>query len=462
MPNITYEIESTGIKNLTYKTPLLILDENGELQVVYSQEKSTYLYIKKITFLNLVGKDDKGKIVSYEPLDYVNEYLLSRHIEDGIEESCQDSKALIHYFSYLLATQAIWDKKYDNEDYDELIDPPRPEWDKFGIRKNHRITYKYHASLQKEGGNGSGLSQSVCTAYMRKVVNFYTFHLRKGVRFNNPPFEFQSYRMYEQRSGTSMSAKYSFVVNSSDLKLTFPKSKRNDGGSIPDSRRDLKPLSNKEWREVENILTKTKRVLKIVKGQEKLTRLSEEYCLYFILLRFTGLRKEEGASLHLGQIICPDMNKPILRFGVGDKYGSLTKGVNGVNKSRRTIMPSSVMMALYKYTQSERYKKRLEKFKALCKEKREKGDDAFFNVVDGVSEYKNYLFLSSNGVPFYTKLTEINTRWSEVRKTASLNLKQSIESTVVHNLRSTFAVAIFRMLLKKGIQNMHYPFYQIF
>ena len=64
MSEITYKIESTGIKNFTYKTPLVTPDENGELQVVYSNDKSTYVHIKNITFLNLVGRDRKGSIVS--------------------------------------------------------------------------------------------------------------------------------------------------------------------------------------------------------------------------------------------------------------------------------------------------------------------------------------------------------------------------------------------------------------
>ncbi|MEZ9895828.1 site-specific integrase, partial [Vibrio lentus] len=43
---------------------------------------------------------------------------------------------------------------------------------------------------------------------------------------------------------------------------------------------------------------------------------------------------------------------------------------------------------------------------------------------------------------------EINTRWNEVRKTAAVNLPNEINA-VVHNLRPTFAVSVFRILLKK-------------
>lgn len=450
MSEISYKIESVGIKNFTYKKPLVVKDENQNMQVVYSQDKSTYVHIKYILLLNLVGRNKAGKVVSYQPMDHVNEYILSRHIEDGIEDAAQDSKALIHYFTFILDSQAAWDEKYKNrDDYDELLHPPRPEWNKFGVRANHRATYLYHESMKAEDKSGDGLSQSLRTAYMRCVVKFYKHFLRKGIRFNNPPFEHESFLISSQTDGTNMNSRYHFSVQSSDLRLTFAKSLKNDGGSIPNSRRELKPLSNKAWEEVENILARTKRVLKLVNGQQKMTKLSEEYCLFFKVLRFTGLRKEEGASLHLGQIICPNMKNPIILLGVGEEFGSLTKGVEGENKSRRTIIPSSLMLALYNYTQSDRYKKRLEKFKELCRKKRQQEDDAFFDAIDGVDENKAYLFLSATGKPFFTKLTEINTRWGEIRKTASINLPQSIEDTVVHNLRSTFAVAIFRMLLKK-------------
>ncbi|PKS77762.1 integrase, partial [Klebsiella pneumoniae] len=78
--------------------------------------------------------------------------------------------------------------------------------------------------------------------------------------------------------------------------------------------------------------------------EEKLVSLPEEYCLLLRVYRYTGLRKEEGVSLHLGQVVRPDMKTAVLRLGVGDQYGSLTKDPSGGynNKSRRTIIPSSL------------------------------------------------------------------------------------------------------------------------
>ncbi|CAK1917644.1 Tyr recombinase domain-containing protein [Vibrio crassostreae] len=455
MSGVIYEIKSTEIKGFTYKIPLVECDENGELRVAYSKDKSSYVHIKSLTFLNLVGyekvetdgKSEKGQIVSYEPMDYVNQYILSRHIEEGKEESAQDSKALIHYFSFILDLQRLWDEKYNNEDYDPIIDPSRPAWDSFSVRKNQRATYMYHSAIKKGAIDGTGLAKSTATSYMRNVINFYSYHLRLGKRFNREPFKFETHIINTSAGATYMRSHRQKIVQSTDLKLTFAKSKKNNGGSLPNARRDLKPLTKVEWQEVESILTQTKRVVKSVKGQEKLVSLAEEYCLFFLTIRFTGLRKEEGASLHLGQILPPDMSKPMLRLGVGEQYGSFTKGSDGFNKTRRTIIPSSVMLMLYRYTQSDRYKKRLQKFRELCKAKREAGDDAFFDMIDGVDETKKYLFLSQTGVPFFLKVTELNSRWSEIRKTANLNLSSSFDA-VIHNLRSTFAVAIFRMLLK--------------
>ncbi|EPI3549106.1 site-specific integrase [Vibrio vulnificus] len=471
MTEIIYDIKTKTLKPFTYRKPLVFADGNGELQYEYSRNQESHVHIKKVIFLNLVGyekqkrvdekgkpmKDKygntiftKGKLVSYEPLDCVNEFILAKHVEREAEESQQTSKALTHYFRFILDAQAKWDSKYDNEDYDPLIDPPRPAWDKFARRKNLRATFMYRDAVKRATLNGTGLAKTTAVSYVRSVVEFYKHHLRHGMKFNNPPFEFETLLINIENSGTHMRAYRCKEIQSTDLKLIFAKSKQNDGGKLPNARRDLKPLTNSEWKEVKNILVHTKRVIKNVNREEKFVSLPEEYCLLILLYRYTGLRKEEGASLHLGQVVRPDMKSTILRLGVGDQYGSLTKapssGYN--NKSRRTIIPSSLMLELYNYSKSPRYKKRLAKFKERCRAEREAGHDAYFDGVDGVDENKQYLFISNSGVPFFKKLEEINTRWNEVRKTAAVNLPNEIDA-VVHNLRSTFAVSAFRTLIKK-------------
>lgn len=445
-----YEISATNVKALSYKTPSVSVDENGELQIIFA--KNNHIHIKQISFLNLVGRNEKGNVVFYQPIEHVNRFLMSHHIDHGKEESAQYAKGLIHYFSFLIRLQEKWDEEYDDFLFDELVDLPRPEWNFMAARKEQRITYQYRAALKysvlKEPEPKLSLARTTATAYMNAVVKFYSFHLRNGLRFNNPPFEHEIVKLHFEAGATSMKAYVTKDVHTSDLRLNFPKSKRNNGEAGEPGRRDLRPLTNQQWSEVEMILLGTKRVVKNVKGRLQFVNLAEEYCIFFLISRFTGLRKEEVASLHSGQIVKPPSNKPILRIGVGDEYGSLTKSKDGTNKSRKTIIPSATMQLLYQYTRSTRYLKRLAKFKELCKAKRKAGETAFFDSVDGVDENKKYVFISGSGIPFFLKLNELNNRWNEIRNTVKLVLDQEMQGSI-HNLRPTFAVALFRVLLRK-------------
>jgi integrase len=244
-----------------------------------------------------------------------------------------------------------------------------------------------------------------------------------------------------------MKAYMTKLVHTTDLRLNFPKSSRNLGAAGEPARRDLRPLANNQWAEVKKILIDSRRVIKNVKGEPKWVSLAKEYCLFFLIGRYTGLRKEEVATLHSEQIVNPTKGKSVLWLGVGAEYGSATKDVNGDNKSRKTIIPATIMRLLYEYQRSDRYKKRLANFKALCVQKRAEGEDAFFDSVDGVDENKEYFFLSASGVPFFLKLNELNNRWVEVRSTVRAILGHDMQGSI-HNLRPTFAINLFRSLLK--------------
>ncbi|MDF4667412.1 site-specific integrase, partial [Vibrio parahaemolyticus] len=67
------------------------------------------------------------------------------------------------------------------------------------------------------------------------MVDFYKYHLRQGMRFNNPPFEFETLLIDLETSGTDMKARKRKEIQTTDLKLTFPRSKKNDGGKLPNS-----------------------------------------------------------------------------------------------------------------------------------------------------------------------------------------------------------------------------------
>ena len=207
------------------------VDDSGEFSVKYS--KQAPVHIKKLTLLNLVGRDESGTIVSYEPLEQVNRFLLAHHVDESKQESDQYSKALLHFFSFLLKSQSLWDAEYDEDLFDELIDLPRPTWNTFPLRKNQRITYQYRAALKhavlEEQNPQLKIARTTASAYMNGVVKFYSYYLRNGYQFNNPPFEHEVVTISFQASGTSMKAYMSKQVHTTDLRLNFGKSKKNEG-----------------------------------------------------------------------------------------------------------------------------------------------------------------------------------------------------------------------------------------
>ncbi|EDM64710.1 hypothetical protein PE36_22645 [Moritella sp. PE36] len=210
MPEIRYEISTTEIKPFTYKTPLVSVDSNGELQLTHSKSADGDVHVKTITFLNLVGRNEAGDMVSFEPMDYVNRFLMAHHIEEDREESAQYAKALVHYFSYIIALQEAWDKEYDEYLFDELIDLPRPRWDFMPSRKSQRPTYMYRDAVKKSvtepGDNQKPLAKTTASAYVRGVIKFYSFHLIIGYEFNNKPFQHEIVTINFEAPETSMKA----------------------------------------------------------------------------------------------------------------------------------------------------------------------------------------------------------------------------------------------------------------
>lgn len=55
MSEIAYEIESTEIKGFTYQTPLIYVDEHGDLALSHSKDKDSHVHIKKLIFLKYGG-----------------------------------------------------------------------------------------------------------------------------------------------------------------------------------------------------------------------------------------------------------------------------------------------------------------------------------------------------------------------------------------------------------------------
>ncbi|OBU44482.1 integrase [Photobacterium phosphoreum] len=460
---IRYVVETSTVKNYLYRRPLLEINENGEVVSRY-RKNDKGVVIREIALLNIVGYKDNGKLVSFEPMDYANEFLLAHHIDNEKLSSNLLSRALVHYFSFVIQHQEAWDEDYDEDTFDELYDNPRPEWNNFPKRKSDKLTYLYSAALKdlvlNQENPEDAMARTTAKAYINAVVGFYKHHLIIGYQFNNPPFEHEIVKINYQTSGTNMKAYMTKAIHTTDLRLSFPKPSRSSGSPIENFRRDLRPFTNTEWQLAQNIITKTKRVVRHGKNATQMASLPYEFSLHFMICRYAGLRREEAASLHLGQIIKPVKfvnesgkevyKNEVLKFGVGAKYGSLTKTKESGNKNRETIMPARLMEELYDYTQSERYKKRLAKFKAYCKEQEEKGNTAIFSGDDAIDKNKEYLFITQTGMPMFTRLQDFTNRWVEVRNTVNHNLdihRKMVGS--LHNLRSTFAVDIFRRLLRK-------------
>lgn len=459
---IKYVIEPSLVKPYVYRKPLLKVDENGEVQSEY-RSNNLGTTIKSLTLLNLVAYDEKGNLISFEPLEYVNQFLLAHHLDDDKLESGQLSLALAHYFTFIIAHQEAWDEKYDYDTFDELLDEPRPTWDYFPRRKAERITYLYRESLKdlvlNQESEADRMARSTASAYMGGVIKFYKYHLRQGYKFNNPPFEHEVVQLHFKAGGTSMKGYMKKDIHTTDLRLNFPKSSRNQGTILESYRRDLKPLTNQEWAIVEGILTKSKRVIRHGKDETQMQSLPIEFCLAFMVARYSGMRREEVASLHLGQVVEPkkvirngkeEFEKPMLRIGIGAQYGSLTKTKEAGNKSRKTIIPSVIMQSLYDYSRSERYKKRLDKFKTYCDKQEEADNFALFEGDDAIDKNKEYLFITQTGVPMFTRLSDFTGRWVEVRNTVNHTKKLNNKMLgSMHNLRPTFAVTMFRKLLRK-------------
>ena len=115
MEKLNYEIVGVEVQPFTYRHPLIVVNEDGEVQISYSQKRDDAIHIKRITFLSMVGRDANGHIKLYKPIEHVNRFLMAHHIDDGREESSQYSKALIHFFSFLTALQEKWDAENDGD-----------------------------------------------------------------------------------------------------------------------------------------------------------------------------------------------------------------------------------------------------------------------------------------------------------------------------------------------------------
>ena len=182
-----YEIVGTEVRPFTYRIPIITIDENGEPSVIYSNNKDTFVHIKRITFLNIVARDSKGQVVSYEPMDYVNRFLMAHHIDDNREESAQHSKALTHFFSFLILLQEKWDAEYNEDLFDEMVDLPRPKWDSMASRKGQRIRGSGDIPSKKDKASVNPCHPWPPEAHYFSVRHTQSAIARCNIDYSSPP-----------------------------------------------------------------------------------------------------------------------------------------------------------------------------------------------------------------------------------------------------------------------------------
>ncbi|GAK17169.1 LOW QUALITY PROTEIN: hypothetical protein JCM19053_567 [Vibrio sp. JCM 19053] len=449
---IRREVTTSVHAKCRIRKPILAVNDDEEIITTYSLS-SRGILIKEMTLLYISTFDEKGRLTSYKPIDVANDFILSKHTVDKKLESRQISQALALYFTFILTQQEEWDRAFEEGEIDPDWDDPRPQWDVFPFDKANRLTYQFREQLKYQVLEEEVLARTTAKAYMRAIVNFYKYWMLKGKVFTGKPFEVKDEKVIFAAGATSIKPYIHKLIRSTDLTLNFPKSTRTNGLALSLVRRDLRPFTNSEWKRLQDIILKTRRVIRYG-DHSKTYSLGIEFSYHFMTCRTTGLRAKKPLVYTLDRTLTWRILK--VRY-IPRLYLSLVLATGMVhprqkdmgNKSRVTIIPAWIMRVLYKYTQSTRYKRRLAKFKEWCNEKSEQGQSDIFKGDGAVDPSKNYLFISQTGKPMMLDVAEFSKRWIDVRNTANY-LKVNDEKIIgsLHNLRSTFAVDVFRHLLK--------------
>lgn len=446
MDNIQFEILGDNTGFFIHQVPTAVVDDNGEIQLISTGSQKR---IKNICFLYLVGRSVvDNKIVVYEEIKEVNQFLMDLQVNAGSDDysTALLSKALIHYFTFLTDLADEWDKEQVDRvelGYEAEDRTMRPWWDVMPRRKSERPTYRYKAALIEAFRNNI-LARTTAQSYMRSVVGFYKYFIQQGYRFDNDPFQYEIVKVSVESKYSSMKSHYTYVVHTTDLRLKLGKDKRNGGTS-----QELIPLSNAEWKAVDTVIRQNKRIIKNVRGEKVEGALAIEYTLFFLIARFSGLRKEEVCTLRQRHIFSPDTRdnkRGYCEVEVGPGNLSDTK----FNKDRTITIPVKIMRALYQYTLTERYKKRNKRFQSIYKQKAKANDIEYLDAVKHSNE--SFVFISRMGKPMAFETKVVNARWAEIRDAASVLLGYELKSKP-HNLRPTYAVETFKSLLRAGLSS---------
>lgn len=402
------EIISYCIKGFEYKTPWISVNESGELKVKHRKE--TVVVIPKVTLLFRVNDDCDGNIKNIEGVDVANAFILHKVIHDNIKDPATYSSGLIQFFSFL-----------------EL---KGLNWQHMETRKNQRPTYMFKKFLEaayRNTNKDDHIAGSTCKSYMRVIINFYRFHMRKGTEFLNSPFEDETLSINIDNDASSIHRNKAFSVASTDLRLDIPKA---HVGVVP---KKLQSLTKDEWKLLDILIRKDRKVLSVKEDQSFWCSLPIEFTYIFLLMRYTGMRREEALTFNLSLVTKPtdlQLKKGTIRVDIGPRFGVSTKN----DQEREIEIPSGLMNQLHEYSTSTRYIKRRNKYIAKTE-----GSETGFEPI----------FLSSRG-SLFSKET-VNARWSEIRRTMTVKLGYAFTHKP-HNLRSTYGVMRLFSLLDAGMK----------
>ncbi|MCT8166766.1 MULTISPECIES: tyrosine-type recombinase/integrase [unclassified Pseudomonas] len=247
-----------------------------------------------------------------------------------------------------------------------------------------KVTFRYRERLVEQ--MSLGLATSTAKARINTIVNFYRRIIKWKIinkkQIENPPFE----DILKTVSTTSEHGLISNVaIASHNLTIKKPKKQKHpelicDGG-------DLRPLTTEE-QEI---------VLKSLAGS------SREYQLMFYLALFTGARIQTVCTLRIKDIQ--------MRL---DQHGNLMLPIGGgtdidtkYDKTMTLLIPGWLVEDMKIYSLSQEAKKRRSR--------------SFYGDSDN-----NYIFLSKNGIPYYTSKREIiDRRHRESSTSKSIELKQN-------------------------------------
>lgn len=416
----TIKVLSYELKTWEYSEPEVYIDDNGELKMRGSGEAQQ---IGPITLLYHVEFDSDSKVLFSEPIEAANVYLMYQKIRNDAKCVSVASRALKHFFSFLANEN---DSRRQNSQ-------PELRWDTMPMRENQRPTYRYRQCLKNcyhSDDPNIHLARSTCIAYLNRIVDFYKHYLKNKFYFENAPFQHELININVQNNYTHMQARGNIQVHTTDLRLRLGKDRRKRPSP-------LIALALHEWTALANILLKTRSVLTKRNGHLVLTKFPEEFSWIFLLMRWTGMRREEVLTLRTNLFFKPNtiqLNQGYVEIDIGPSTGVNTK----FDKERTIEMPSLLMAMLYDYLQSTRYIRRRNKYW-----------DQIITQKHHLSD--SYFFLNEDGKPYC--LSTLNARWSDIRRTLehpTIGLNEPFQHKA-HNLRSTYAVERFINLLDHGV-----------